>query len=157
MQQSSQGFNASNHINIINTVVDHQFLLFANEYNCDWIYIAHDCRFDFSSQTLSTLSNFTIRLEWSAFAGYFCQAHWLALRAIWRLGQPGVGCVWLYSFAVLNNGFCCEFVSFSVLSPECPIIWSGSTLSLLDKFSFIKPFRSCHHPLFSSPDTVNFV
>jgi len=110
--------------------------------------ITHDCRFDFSSQTQSfmkTLSNFTIKvtqvclLLLAAFPKLTGKPPW----PYWRLGQPWVGCVWLYSFIVLillNNDLCCEFAFIlSGLNSEWPITWSGSALSLPDNFFMLNP------------------
>jgi len=76
--------------------------------------IAHDCKFDFSAQTqsfINTLSNF--KISHPGLSSLFLLAIFLSpmatLQAVWELGQPGVGCVWLYSFAVLNNDLHCNF------------------------------------------------
>jgi len=68
--------------------------------------IAHDCRFDFSSQTqsfMNTLSNFAIIVMHPGLSGLPKPTGDSMGTLTWRLGQPGIGCVWLYSFAVLNN------------------------------------------------------
>jgi len=112
--------------------------------------------FDFSSQTqsfMNTLSNFTIRFEWSAFPKPTSKPYKQSEGDLTNLELAVIGCTASIMTCTVN------LLSFSsVLSPEWPITWSGLTLSLPDKFSFIKPLPTHwphHHPLFNSPDTVN--
>jgi len=108
--------------------------------------ITHDCRFDFSSQTWTHYQisqSKSPKFEWSAFAGCFSQANWQLYKqsgTLWRLGQSRVSCVWLYSFAVLNNDLYFEFVFILVsFEPEWLITWSGLTISLPDNFFSLNP------------------
>ena len=65
---------------------------------------------------MNKLSNFTIksvRLEWSAFAGYFSQAQWQSVHAVWALMELWSAWGWL-CVAVQLRGvelryICCEF------------------------------------------------
>jgi len=87
----------------------------------------------------------------------------VTLRVVWNLNRDLAnhelvvcGCTTLQCWIMTCTVNLLSF--YSVLSPEWPITWCGSTLSLPDKFYLIKPFSTYHprhHPLFSLPDTVN--
>jgi len=77
----------------------------------------------------------TTTVKGSAFSSCFFQALWRALRAVCGLdrasGQPGDGCVWLYSSMVLDYDSCFN-IPF-ILSPEWLLTWPNSSIHISHK------------------------